>query len=433
MAGIRTIGPVRVDARLRRTRSVALALLVVSGVINYLDRSTLSIANHQIREDLHLSLGEMGILLSAFSWSYAFAQLPTGILVDKVGPRILLSVGLAIWSIAQACGGFARSLRLFVATRVVLGVGEAPQFPAGARIVSNWYPPRERGLPTGLFNSSSSLGPALAPPLLTALMATFGWRGMFYVMGGAGLLAAMAWYMCYRDPEAAGLTAEAMRSIRDGEPRSAETVSFAQWLRLFKHRTTWGMTLGFACALYLIWLYLTWLPGYLEIEHHMSTIKIGFAASVPFIFGFCGSLAGGFVSDVLARRGLSPIVSRKLPLVVGLLLMAIFTVPAALTSDANLAVLTIALAVFSGCVATSSAWALVTATAPPDYVASLGAIQNFGGYFGGSFAPIVTGFVVESTGSFTSALLVGSVIAVASAVLYLVVVREPISAASLSG
>ncbi|HKI19371.1 MAG TPA: MFS transporter, partial [Isosphaeraceae bacterium] len=122
MAGIRTIGPVRVDARLRRTRSVALALLVVSGVINYLDRSTLSIANHQIREDLHLSLGEMGILLSAFSWSYAFAQLPTGILVDKVGPRILLAVGLAIWSVAQACGGLARSLRLFVATRVVLGV-----------------------------------------------------------------------------------------------------------------------------------------------------------------------------------------------------------------------------------------------------------------------------------------------------------------------
>ncbi len=419
------------DRVLRRTRSVALALLVVSGVINYLDRSTLSIANHQIREDLRLSLGEMGVLLSAFSWSYAFAQLPTGILVDKVGPRILLAVGLAIWSLAQACGGLARSLRLFVATRVMLGVGEAPQFPTGARVVSNWYPPRERGLPTGLFNSSSSLGPALAPPLLTALMESFGWRGMFFAMGGAGLLAALAWYVIYRDPQAAGLTAEALRSLRDEEDRSTGTVSFAQWLRLFQHRTTWGMMLGFACALYLIWLYLTWLPGYLEIEHHMSSIKIGFAASVPFIFGCCGSLAGGYISDVLAAWGLSPILSRKLPLVSGLFLMAIFTLPAAVTRDSNLAVLSIALAVFFGCVATANAWALVTVTAPSDYVASLGAIQNFGGYFGGSFAPIVTGYVVQSTGSFTLALLVGSVVAVASALLYLVVVREPIRAASL--
>jgi sugar phosphate permease len=431
MATIRAVEPFRIEGRARRIRSIALALLVVSGVINYLDRSTLSIANRQIRDDLHLSLGEMGILLSAFSWSYAFAQLPTGILVDKVGPRILLAVGLAIWSIAQACGGLARSLRVLISTRVVLGVGEAPQFPAGARVVSDWYPPRERGLPTGLFNSSSSLGPALAPPLLTLLMESFGWRGMFFVMGGAGLLAALAWYVSYRDPHAAGLSVQAIHALREGDVRSAEKVSLTQWLRLFKHRTTWGMILGFACALYLIWLYLTWLPGYLEIEHRMSTIKVGFAASVPFIFGFCGSLAGGFISDLLASRGVSPILSRKLPLVVGIFLMAFFTVPAALTHDATVAVLAIALAVFFGCMATANAWALVTVTAPADYVASLGAIQNFGGYFGGSFAPVVTGFVVQRTGSFTLALLVGAVVAIASALFYLIVVREPIPAAAL--
>jgi len=433
MATIRPIEPGVVDGRVRRIRSIALALLVVSGVVNYLDRSTLSIANRQIRADLDLSLPEMGFLLSAFSWSYAFAQLPTGILVDKVGPRILLSVGLAIWSIAQGCGGLARSLRQLVASRVVLGVGEAPQFPAGARVVSDWYPARERGLPTGLFNSSSSLGPALAPPLLTLLMESFGWRGMFFVMGGAGLIAALAWYVYYRAPQAAGLTAEALRAIREDEVHSPDKVSLAHWLRLFKHRTTWGMMLGFACALYLIWLYLTWLPGYLEIEHRMTTIKIGFAASVPFIFGFCGSLAGGIISDLLAAWGIAPILSRKLPLVVGLFLMAIFTVPAAFTHDAMVAVLAISLAMFFGCMATANAWALVTVTAPSEYVASLGAIQNFGGYFGGSFAPVVTGFVVESTGSFTLALLVGAIVAVASALLYLVVVREAIPAESLEG
>jgi sugar phosphate permease len=429
------IKSIPIAGRLMRTRSLALALLVVSGVINYLDRSTLSIANLEISNELHLSPGQMGILLSAFSWSYAFAQLPTGALVDKVGSRILLSVGLVIWSIAQACGGLVSSLRQFVATRVVLGIGEAPQFPTGARVVSNWYTARERGFPTGLFNSSSSLGPALAPPLLTALMTAFGWRWMFFVMGGAGLVAAIAWYALYRDPQAAGLTANELRSLQQDEPRSPSTgrVSFRQWLRLFEHRSTWGMTLGFAGALYLIWLYLTWLPAYLERQHHMTTIKVGFAASVPFIFGFFGSLAGGLVSDRLAASGLSPIFSRTLPLSVGLCLMAVFTVPAALTGSANLAVLFISLALFSGSAATANAWALVAVTAPPDYVASLGAIQNFGGYFGGSFAPVVTGFIVERTHTFAPSLLIGAVVAVTSACVYLVLVREPISISSVEG
>jgi sugar phosphate permease len=412
--------------RLRRTRSIALGLLVVTGVINYLDRSTLSIATGQIRKDLGLSVSEMGILLSAFSWSYAFAQLPTGALVDKVGPRILLAVGLAVWSVAQAIGGAVSSLRQFIVTRVLLGIGEAPQFPTGARVVSNWYNERDRGLPTGLFNSAASLGPALAPPLLTALMQSLGWRWMFYVMGGAGLVAALAWYIIYRDPEAAGLSSAELESLRNGETRSKRQMSFAQWIDLFRHQTTWGMTVGFGGALYLVWLYLTWLPGYLEMEHHMTTIKVGLAASVPFIFGFFGSLAGGALSDFLASRGHSPIRSCKVPLVGGLIGMAIFTVPAALARDANLAVLWIALAMFCGCVATANAWALVTAVAPRNYVASLGAIQNFGGYFGGSFAPVVTGYVVQATGSFAPALVAGAAVAFGSALVYLIVVRDRI-------
>ena len=190
MAPINEVEELRAAGRLRRRRSIALAMLVITGVINYVDRSTLSIAEQPIREELGLSNTEMGFLLSAFSWSYAFAQLPTGALVDKVGPRILLAAGLALWSVAQACGGLVTSLRQFVATRIALGIGEAPQFPTGVRVVSDWYHIRERGLPTGVFNSSSSLGPALAPPLLTALMAAFGWRRMFFIMGAVGLLAA---------------------------------------------------------------------------------------------------------------------------------------------------------------------------------------------------------------------------------------------------
>ncbi len=433
MAGTSGFEELRAAGPLRRKRSIALTMLVITGVINYVDRSTLSIAEKPIRDELRLTNTEMGFLLSAFSWSYAFAQLPTGALVDKVGPRILLAAGLALWSVAQACGGLVTSVRQFVATRIALGIGEAPQFPAGARVVSNWYHMRERGLPTGMFNSSSSLGPALAPPLLTALMATFGWRRMFFIMGALGLIAALVWYIFYRDPQRAGLSEADLQSLRADEPPSSGDLALAQWLRLFQHRTTWGMVLGFAGALYLIWLYLTWLPGYLRVQHHMTTLQVGFAASVPFIFGFLGSLAGGAVSDRLAARGISPINSRKLPIAAGLIGMALFTVPAALIQDRNVAVGCIALAMFCGNAATANAWALVTATAPSGYVASLGSIQNFGGYFGGSFAPVITGRVVDLTGSFTLALLFGAVVAVVSALVYLFVVREPISGAFLDG
>ena len=198
------------------------------------------------------------------------------------------------------------------------------------------------GCPTGLFNSSSSLGPALAPPLLTSLMVAFGWRRMFFTMGAAGIIAALAWYVFYRDPQRAGLSEADLQSLRADEPASSGDMSVAQWLRLFMHPTTWGMVLGFAGALYPIWLYLTWLPGFLRIQHHMTTVQIGFAASVPFIFGFLGSLAGGAFSDRLAARGISPINSRKLPIAAGLIGMATFTVPAALTDNGNVAVACIA-------------------------------------------------------------------------------------------
>jgi len=424
--------PTRFSPRLRRFRATILVMLFLTGVVNYLDRSTLAIANPLIRGDLGLSPVEMGVLLSAFSWSYALAQLPTGALVDRVGPRFLLGAGMVLWSLAQAVGGFVTNLWQFATARAVLGVGEAPQFPAGARVISRWYSSRDRGMPIGVFNASSSIGPALAPPLLTALMTILGWRGMFIVMGVAGLFVAVAWYALYRDPEDSGLSLEELRPTHDQDAQAASNpVSLRQWGRLFRHQTTWGMAFGFAGALYLIWLYLTWLPGYLVTERHLSVKGTGWVASVPFIFGFFGSLAGGFWSDWLASKGVAPILSRKLPIIVGLLGMAAFTVPAALTTSTPVAVLCIALAVFSGNVATANAWALATTAAPPAYVASLGSIQNFGGYFGGSFAPVVTGLVVERTGSFAPALIAGAVIAALSAVVYLVLVRSPISAESL--
>src|ERR1700733_11014369 len=201
-------GTEQATPRLKWIQRVALAMLVLAGVVNYIDRATLAVANPLIGEDLGLSIADMGYLLSAFLWSYAFAQLPTGAMVDKLGPRILLTCGLTLWSLAQVLGGWVRGFGEFFGARILLGIGEAPQFPTCARVVRDWFNPRDRGLATGIFNCASSLGTAIAVPLLTFLMLSFGWRTMFMIMGVAGLVVAAVWYVFYRNPTEVPLNAE---------------------------------------------------------------------------------------------------------------------------------------------------------------------------------------------------------------------------------
>ncbi len=275
--------------RVRSIQRAALAMLVVAGVINYIDRATLAVANLMIRQDLGLSIADMGYLLSAFLWAYAFSQLPTGAMVDKFGPRFLLTCGLSLWSFAQFLGGLVQSFGQFFGARLLLGVGEAPQFPTAARVVRDWFNPRDRGLATGVFNCASSLGTAIAVPLLTFLMLSFGWRIMFMIMGIAGLAIAAVWYVFYRNPSDVDLTAEETAYRTHGDPPGQRTVvTLREWKQLFRFRTTWGMILGYFGCIYLTWIYTAWLPGYLELERHMSVKFTGFAAAIPFVFGVVG-------------------------------------------------------------------------------------------------------------------------------------------------
>jgi sugar phosphate permease len=420
-------------ASIRRRQRSALIMLVIAGTLNYLDRSTLSIANPLIREELGLSIADMGLLLSAFLWAYAFAQLPGGALVDRIGPHRLLATGLGLWSLAEAAAGLVASFWQFSIARVFLGLGEAPMFSSAVRVVRDWYNVRDRGLPTGIWNCTSSLGPALAPPILTALMIGFGWRWMFVTMGIVGLLVAAAWFLLYRDPTEAHFTDEERHYLTEGEePRLYTQVSLAEWLGLFRFRTTWGLVLGFFGVVYMGWLYLSWLPGYLEMQRHMSIPKTGIVAAIPFAFGVVGSIGGGWIADWLIRRGFSPINSRKIPVIIGLLGMVIFTVVAAETPSDIAAVAAISAALMFGASASGMSWALASVAVPANCTASLGAIQNFGGYLGGALAPTVTGFIVQETGSFVPALLASAAIGLVSAFAYLVVIRgEPISTAEL--
>ena len=418
--------------RVRSIQRSALTMLVVAGVVNYIDRATLAVANPLIRHDLHLSIADMGYLLSAFLWAYAFAQLPTGAMVDRIGPRRLLTAGLSLWSLAQVLGGFVQSFGQFFFARVLLGIGEAPQFPTGARVARDWFNPRDRGGATGIFNCASTVGTAIGVPLLTFLMLEFGWRAMFIMMGVLGLAVATWWFLRYRDPTTVALTPEENAYRTQGDPPGQRVqVTFREWRSLFRFRTTWGMILGYFGCIYLTWIYTAWLPGYLELQRHMSVKFTGLAASIPFLWGALGSVLGGFYADFLLRRGMSPMRSRKVPAGLALLGTSACTVTAAYVDSNWLAIAFISASLFLVYVTSTCAWALSSVGVPANCTASIGAMQNFGGYIGGALAPTVTGLIVQRTGSFVLALVVGAVIGVASALSYLFLVRDPVTAVDL--
>ncbi|WP_345237782.1 MFS transporter [Saccharopolyspora hordei] len=399
-------------------RVLLLVLLVLIGIVNYVDRSTLAIANNSVQDEFGIGPTEMGLLLSVFSWAYAFAQLPAGGLLDRFGPRKVLGGGLLLWSAAQAFCGLAAGFKQMLAGRLVLGLGEAPAFPGGAKVVADWFPRESRGLPVGLFNTASTLAPAIAPPLLTWLMLSYGWRTMFVAAGVAGIVLALVWFVVYRDR---GQVAD------EPEPEAApEPVSVREWVSLLRHRSTWGMMIGFSGVIYSVYLYLTWLPAYLEGERGLSVADTGLALVVPYLAGTLGMLSGGGVGDLLVRRGVRTMIARKVPICAGLLLGGLCTIPVALTPSTTLALVCISGAQFFMNNASAGAWSLATTVGAERITASLGSLQNFGGYFGGAFAPLITGIIVDRTGSFVIALLAASGIAIAAALSYAFLVGKPV-------
>lgn len=260
--------------RIKRIQKTALILLIIMGIINYIDRATLSIANIEISTELGLDKVEMGLLLSAFSLTYAFAQLPMGMLLDKFGSRIMLGLGLFFWSLAQLAGGLVHSFKQLFITRLILGVSEAPQFPAAAKSIAEWYNIKERGRVMGTFNASAAMGTAIAPPLLTVLMLSFGWRGMFIIMGVVGILVAIIWYLVYRNREDLKLTDEEENFLNNGVPQIAKPkATVKDWGKLFGSSSTWGILIGFMGIVYMIWMYLTWLPAYLTLAQVLMVIN----------------------------------------------------------------------------------------------------------------------------------------------------------------
>jgi MFS family permease len=405
---------------------LAVGLCTFAIALNYIDRSTLAIGNLKIRESLGLTAAGIGALQSGWSITYAFAQLPMGLMVDRVGTRKLIGWALVLWSIAQAAGGMFSGFITLLLSRMALALFECPAFPGAVRCVSNWFHPKDRGRPTGVYTVGGDVGRLIGTPLMTVLLLALGWRSMFVVIGGIGLLGALVWFALYRNPDNCRLE-PADRAYLEVNQTTQTPATWQNWKQLFHFRSMWGMILGAFCSGYAIWMYGTWLPGYLEQQHHVSIGKTGLLAMIPLGCSVFGSLAGGHATDWLAHAGVGLVTSRKVPTVCGLLASSLFCGLAANTHGLDGSLIYISASMFCLSFAQSGHWTLVTAIAPQSHAASVASIQNFGSYLGGTVSPLLTGIVVDMTGSFDLALAIGAAAMIIAAFFYGVVVRDAIT------
>ncbi|MEK0446746.1 MAG: hypothetical protein RLZZ399_2067 [Verrucomicrobiota bacterium] len=404
--------------------------------INYIDRANLGVAMPAIARDLHLSSEAQGALLGAFFWTYAAFQLPSGWFIDKVGARIAYAVAVVWWSLFTAAAALARGFGSLFGSRLLLGMGEAPAYPANAKIVAEWFPRRERALATSIFDSGNRVGTALSMPVVVWIVKEFGWRMSFVITGAIGLLWTLVWIRIYRSPaQHPWITPEERAYIESDQPAapSAPGASKIRWVDLFRYRTIWGMMLGFFSLNFVIYFFSTWFPTYLVKARGLDLKQMGLLGMIPALVAILGGYLGGFASDRLVRSGMRLSLARKIPLVSGMFLSSSIGLAVLVESTAACIAL-MSLSYASLAFAAASIWCLPADVAPTkDYVGSIGGIQNFASNLAGVCITGFVGVMLSKTGGFVVPLLVAGGFSILGACSYLFIVPEikPLNVGSL--
>jgi sugar phosphate permease len=408
------------------------ALLGMGVLINYIDRIGLSVAAPQIKDVFHLSPVELGLLFSAFAWSYSLLQIPVGMVLDRFGPTRVGRWGAFLWGIASIITAFSSGFAGIFAARILLGVAEAPAFPVSSKATGYWFPRNERGLATAIFDAAAKFSNVIGVPLVAVVVVGFGWRWGFALTAALSFLYFIAFYTLYRDPSADGKLSKAEYDYiqRGGAapegPAAAGAVNMLGYL-LTKSKV-WGLTIGFAAYGYTFYLFLTWLPGYLVETMHMSILKSAGFAAIPWAFATLTDLfVGGWLIDHLISKGKNESKVRKGVLIVGMTFgLAVFG--ATQTTDPTWAIFWISIALGGLASAAPVGWSLPSLIAPKGGAGTIGGIMNFANNLMGAAAPIVTGMIVGATASFANAFLVAGVILIVGIVCFVFVLGkiEPI-------
>lgn len=392
-----------------RRRIGILALLAVGTMINYLDRTVLGIAAPQLTQELGISAAVMGIVFSAFAWTYALAQIPGGMFLDRFGNKVTYFLALSFWSLFTLFHGFAVGLKTLLLCRFGLGVSEAPCFPVNSRVVSAWFPQHERAKATAVYIVGEYLGLACFAPLLFWIMDGFGWRTLFITVGVVGLLFALVWWRHYREPHEDRRLSQQEReyiTAGGGMTTGAEQRKAFSWplvRQLLRKRQIIGASIGQFAGNTVLVFFLTWFPTYLATERHMPWLKVGFFAILPFLAAAGGVMFGGWVSDKLLKATGSANLGRKLPIIAGLLMASCIISANWLSSDT--AVILVMSFAFFGQGMVGLGWTLISDMAPKGLGGLTGGLFNFCANLAGILTPLVIGFIVAAFGNFFYALV----------------------------
>lgn len=386
-------------------RRWGIALLLGFGVlVNFFDRVNLSVAHDALHATFGISEVTYGYLLSSYAWTYALLQLPSGLILDRFGVKLVGRVSTFLWSVASFAAAVSTGLVGFLSARLLLGVGEAPTFPGNAKATGYWFPGKERSLATAIFDSAAKLANAIGIPAIGLLMLHFGWRWSFAATGFASLFYFLLFYVFYRNPsEDKWLTAAERAFIQQGgaqpedQARAAKGAPLGYLLRQAK---VWGLTIGFASYNYTFYLLLMWMPTYLISVHHNDLLHSTMYTSVPwFVATFADILMGGWLVDRLIMRGRDASLVRQVILIGGTALgLGIFGATYAHTTLG--AVLWISLSLGGLSAAAPVAWSIPSLIAPRESVGTLGGAMNLGSQISAITAPIATGYIADITHSY---------------------------------
>jgi ACS family glucarate transporter-like MFS transporter len=406
------------------------ALLFLNLFINFMHRINLSVAAPAIARDFGWDAGKMGLLFSSYQWTYCLFLLLWGWMSDRVGTRWVNGLSVAIWSVAGTLTGVATTFVGMLATRLALGGGEAASFPTSGKVVRQWFPPKERGLATAIFNAGTFAGPAFSAPLLAWLSLKEGWRVSFMITGSLGFVWVFLWLKFFRAPSECSWLPEDERnyilSQTDSQAKAAKPPK-GTLFRLMSRRTMWGLFLTQGCCAYTMLLFLFWLPSYLVQSRHMSLVKASWFTSVPYVVAVVLGLLIGKLSDSLLTPEAVKQGKRRTLLIVFILLSCVVLLTNLISNEFLLLLL---LSVSLACI--SSALSLNIAltndlVCNPEMVGIAIGFLILGGNIFGSFVPIATGYIVKWTGSFDLAFYLAGFLLFAAALICFTMTRRPLS------
>ncbi|MED3726431.1 MFS transporter [Priestia filamentosa] len=412
-------------ARKTNVRYMILSMLFAATAINYIDRAALGVAAPVMKDDLYLDAVSLGLVLSAFSWAYTFMQIPGGWLLDRFGARKVYGIGILLWSVFTVLHGFVGSFILLFLLRLAVGFTESPAFPANSRMATMWFPQKERGSATAIYNSAQYFGLALFTPVLTWILHSFGWHHVFIWAGLAGVILAVFWFGVVRNPKDHPRVNKAeLEYIQDGgglaNIEDKQKIKWAHVKVLLTNRQLIGIYIGQFALNTIVWFFLTWFPTYLVEAKGLSIIKAGFFASIPYLSAFVGGLVGGYLSDFLLRKGKSLSVARKTPIIIGFIL-ASSIVLANYTDSITLIIGIMSISFFAKGMA-GLTWSLVGEIAPKQMLGLSGGIFNCIGNMAGIITPIAIGYILQKTQSFNGALIFICIIVLIGALSYIFIV-----------